>query len=84
MYITIFTSKKEIKRTKQPKEKKRNKSHKRNRIPHEERYFLCCNNLDTEDEFHFICIYQSYDVIKYKYLKNYYYRHPSCINLFNF
>lgn len=49
----------------------------RNRIPREERYCLFCNDLDIEDEYHFICICKCYDVIRKQYLKAYYYRNLS-------
>jgi hypothetical protein len=51
----------------------------RNRIQREERYCLCCNTRDIEDEFHFVCICPCFDLIRKKYIKRYYYIRPSVI-----
>ena len=42
-----------------------------------ERYCLCCNSGDIEDEFHFICICSCFDNLRKQYLKKYYYQRPS-------
>jgi hypothetical protein len=49
----------------------------RNRIVREERYCLCCNASDIEDEFHFVCICRCYAELRKKYLKIKYTRNPS-------
>jgi hypothetical protein len=49
----------------------------RNRTPRDERYCLVCNEPDIEDEFHFTCICPCYADLRKKYLKRYYYTHPS-------
>ena len=37
----------------------------------------CCNSNDIEDEFHFICVRQSFTNIRKKYIKKCYYIRPS-------
>ena len=49
----------------------------RNRIVRDERYCLCCNTLDIEDEFHFVCICQCFNIIRNKYIKKYFYKNQS-------
>ena len=49
----------------------------RNRIPKNERYCLCCNSGDIEDEFHFICICPCFVDLRKQYLKKHYYQRPS-------
>ena len=49
----------------------------RNRIVREERYCICCNTLDIEDEFHFVCICPCYNAIRSKYIKTYFCKRPS-------
>jgi hypothetical protein len=49
----------------------------RNLIPRNERYCLCCNNLDIEDEYHFICICSFYSELRKKYIKDIYVKRPS-------
>ena len=49
----------------------------RNNIQRNERYCICCNQLDIEDEFHFVCICPCYIVIRQKYIKRHYYVRPS-------
>ena len=47
------------------------------RIERNQRYCLICNILDIEDEFHFVCVCNAYNVIRKQYLRNYYYNRPS-------
>jgi hypothetical protein len=49
----------------------------RNNIPRNERYCLCCNVRDIEDEYHFICMCRCYLQLRKKYLKRYFYVNPS-------
>ncbi|XP_052255506.1 uncharacterized protein LOC127861165 [Dreissena polymorpha] len=42
----------------------------RNNIPRNERYCVCCNSRDIEDEFHFVCICPCFSVLRQKYLKS--------------
>ena len=49
----------------------------RNNVPRNERYCLCCNSRDIEDEFHFICICPCFMEIRRKYLDRRYYVNPS-------
>jgi len=49
----------------------------RNNIPRNERYCVCCNSRDIEDEFHFVCICPCFSVLRQKYLKRYLYVNPS-------
>ena len=49
----------------------------RNRVPKNERYCLCCNSGDIEDEFHFICICSCFVDLRKQYLKKHYYQRPS-------
>ena len=43
-----------------------------------ERYCLCCNSGDIEDEFHFICrICSCFDNLRKQYLKKYNHQRPS-------
>ena len=46
-------------------------------IPRNERYCLSCNELDVEDEFHFVCKCPLYIDIRRNYLKKCYYVRPS-------
>jgi len=55
----------------------------RNNIPREERYCLCCNQRDIEDEFHFICVCSCYRLLRQKYIKRFYYMHPSVVKFHN-
>lgn len=58
----------------------------RNNIPRELRYCQCCNLLNLEEEYHFICVCPSYHYIRTKYLNNYHFVRPSmykCIDLLN-
>lgn len=48
-----------------------------NRIPRNERYCLCCNTLDIEDEYHFMLICPCYEEIRKKYIKRYHQYRPS-------
>jgi len=48
-----------------------------NRIAREERYCICCNSRDIEDEYHFIIICPCYTDIRKKYIKSYYLKRPS-------
>jgi len=49
----------------------------RNNITRNERYCLCCNDLDIEDEFHFICVCRCYSQIRKLFIKPLYYVNPS-------
>ena len=49
----------------------------RNNIPRNERYCQCCQTLDIEDEYHFVCVCSTYNVLRRKYLKRCYYIRPS-------
>jgi len=49
----------------------------RPRIVPEERYCLCCNTRDLEDEYNFICICSCYVVIRRIYLHKDLYQNPS-------
>ena len=49
----------------------------RNRVTREQRHCQCCEDLDIEHEYHFICICNVYSEIRKKYLKRYYFTHPS-------
>ena len=49
----------------------------RNNIPRNERYCLCCNSRDIEDEYHFICICHCYCQLRKTYIKRFYYVNPS-------
>ena len=49
----------------------------RNNEPREQRYCLCCQHLDIEDEFHFVCICSSFSEIRRKYIKRTYFMRPS-------
>ena len=46
-------------------------------ITRNERYCLCCNDTDLEDEYHFICICRCYIDLRKKYISNTYYINPS-------
>ncbi|KAH3733781.1 hypothetical protein DPMN_040215 [Dreissena polymorpha] len=46
-------------------------------IPRNERFCLCCNELDIEDEYHFVCKCPLYVDIRKNYLKKCYYNRPS-------
>lgn len=48
-----------------------------NRIPRDQRHCNCCNTLDIEDEYHFICICSCFSNIRKKYLHKYYHSKPS-------
>ena len=48
-----------------------------NNLPRNERYCLCCGNVDIEDEYHFVFICPCYNTIRRKYLKCFYYVRPS-------
>jgi len=48
-----------------------------NNIPRNERYCLCCNDLDLEDEYHFICICRCYTDLRKKYISRKFYINPS-------
>ena len=48
-----------------------------NNIPRNERYCLCCNDLDLEDEYHFICICRCYSDLRKKFISRIYYENPS-------
>jgi hypothetical protein len=52
-----------------------------NRIPRNERYCLCCNSLDIEDEYHFILCCPCYSDLRKTYIKRYYYNKPSVYKL---
>jgi len=49
----------------------------RNNIPRNERYCLCCNVFDLEDEYHFICICRCYTDLRKKYISRIFYINPS-------
>jgi len=49
----------------------------RPRIVPKERYCLCCDTRDLEDEYHFICICPRYGVIRRKYVHKDIYQNPS-------
>jgi hypothetical protein len=49
----------------------------RNHIVREERYCLCCNERDLEDEYHFVCVCPCFNATRRKYLKRLYYVNPS-------
>ena len=51
----------------------------RNNLPRNERYCLCCNTRDIEDEFHFVCICPCYTQIRTKFIKRFYYVSPSVL-----
>ena len=51
----------------------------RNNIPREERYCLCCNQRDIEDEFYFICVCSCSRLLRQKYIKRFYYINPSVV-----
>ena len=46
-------------------------------VARNQRYCLCCNSTDIEDEFHFICICPAFRNIRKKYIKTCYYKRPS-------
>ena len=48
-----------------------------NNLPRNERFCLCCDNADIEDEYHFVCLCSCYNDIRTKYLKRLYYVRPS-------
>ena len=48
-----------------------------NNIPRNERYCLCCNDLDLEDEYHFICICRCYTDLRKTFISRIYYVNPS-------
>jgi len=48
-----------------------------NNIPRNERYCLCCNSVDLEDEYHFICICRCYIDLRNKYISRIFYINPS-------
>ena len=48
-----------------------------NRLPRNERYCLCCNNNDIEDEYHFILICPCFLDFRKKFIKKYFYKRPS-------
>ena len=50
-------------------------------IPHSNRICPCCNSLDVEDEFHFILICSSNTELRRKFIKPYYWKHPSVFKL---
>ena len=50
-----------------------------NRTERAFRYCTICNSRDIEDEYHFIIVCSEYEHIRKKYIKHYYYRHPSMI-----
>lgn len=56
----------------------------RNHIIREERYCLCCNERDLEDEYHFVCVCSCLNVIRRKYLKRIYYINPSVHKFISF
>lgn len=52
-------------------------------LPRNERYCLCCNTNDIEDEYHFICICRCYTQLRKKYIKRLYYVNPSVYKFHN-
>jgi len=55
----------------------------RTSIPRNERYCLCCDKYDIEDNFHFICICSRYSVLRSKYIPKLYYQRPSVFKFNN-
>ena len=55
----------------------------RNRIRREERYCLCCNSSDIEDEYHFIIICPCFNEIRKKYVNDFYTKRPSVFKFMN-
>jgi hypothetical protein len=55
----------------------------RNNIPREERYCLCCNQRDIEDEFHFICVCACFRLLRQQNIKRIYYMNPSVVKFHN-
>ena len=53
----------------------------RNFISREERYCVCCNSGDIEDEFHFIFVCSAFEDIRKKYIARYYRENPSMFKL---
>ena len=51
----------------------------RNRIVRNERYCLCCDTTDIEDEYHFILICSCYSDLRMKYIRKHFYERPSVI-----
>ena len=49
-----------------------------------QRYCLCCNSNDIEDEFHFVCVCPSFNDIRKKYIKKFYYIRPSVFKYLQF
>ena len=49
----------------------------RNNTPRDQRYCLCCNTFDIEDEYHFICVCSCFNSLRMQYLKKCYYVRPS-------
>ena len=50
-------------------------------ISRSNRICLCCSTLDLEDEFHFIIICSLYSELRCKFIKPYYWKHPSVFKL---
>ena len=54
-----------------------------NNIPRNERYCLCCNDLDLEDEYHFICICRCFTDLRKRYISRIFYINPSVYKFHN-
>ena len=54
-----------------------------NRIRREERYFLCCNSSDIEDEYHFILNCPCFNELRKKYVNDFYIKRPSVFKFIN-
>ncbi|XP_033745472.1 uncharacterized protein LOC117330985 [Pecten maximus] len=52
-----------------------------NAVPRGERICTVCNNNDIEDEMHFILLCPAYVELRMRFLKKYYYKHPSVFKL---
>ena len=50
----------------------------RNNIPRNQRYCLCCQQDDLEDEFHFVCICPCFLELRKKYIKRFLLCAPIC------
>lgn len=50
-----------------------------NRIPQNERYCLCCNTRDLEDEYHFILVCPCYIHLRSIFIKKYYFVRPNMV-----
>jgi len=56
----------------------------RPRTEPEDRYCLCCDLRDLEDEYHFVCICPCYMAIRKKYLRKDLYDNPSMFKFINY